>query len=448
MPWSGDHGEHCVSHRRPKLLWVTVIFLAAVRPVGAERYAVEIRFAPRTSQMDAMPVVLTGAELYLLTGAVCPAASSVRVLLNGEEQSCQVDERDESGRYTESNGVVDHNDEIVFYVDFEKEAPTTISISWASTPEAKAEPPADAGQVRIAKDEKTPYVDLWAETEQFRLGLNATGLEDPAAHNIANYGRAAFSVLAFNGKPLTAITSAWSNVLPIHPFGYGAGKLRWQELKVVKQGPIRTLITTECPEYEQGVRAEFAIYNRGPAIDLAYSMRYVRQEPEKRPLVLSFGYPLRLGRKGDVNDLLMVPVAGRVHKHRLTMKDLEAFYPTHYQTPLPQEGWFAWVDTAEEVGLAVFYEKMAAIRDRAEWVDSRPVSNPDVRIRTTPSGQPENYVRWHRRSVHTARTWNCQNRFVGLKDADETRLRLAYDLWAKPLDELADVSLPRRIDAK
>ena len=425
-----------------------LLLAAAVRPVGAERHAVQLRFAPRPCQMHSMPVVLTGEELYRLTGAVRPAASSMRVLLNGEEQPCQVDERNGSGLYTESNGVVDHGDEIAFYVDFEKDAPTTIVISWSSTPETLAGPPAEAGQVTITKDEKTPYVDLWAETEQFRLGLNATGLDDPTAHNIANYGRAAFSVLAFNGKPLTAITSAWSNVLPIHPFGYGAGKLRWRELEVVKQGPVRTLITTECPDHEQGVRAEFAIYNRGPAVDLSYSMRYVRPEPEKRPLVLSFGYPLRLGRKGDVNDLLMVPVAGRVHKHRLTEEDLEAFYPTYYHTPLPQEGWFAWVDTVEQGGLAVFYEKMAAIRDRAAWVDSRPVRNPDVRIRTTPSGQPENYVRWHRRSVHTARTWICQNRFVGLEDANEARLRLAYDLWAKPLDELADISLPRPIEGE
>jgi len=415
-------------------------------PVSAERYAAQLRFAPRACQTDAMPAVLTGEELYRLTGAARPAASSMRVLLNGEERPCQVDERNGTGRYSEPNGIVDHDDEIVFYVEFERDAPTTVVISWASAPEAAAEPRADAGRVKITRDEKTPYVDLWAETEQFRLGLNATGLEDSTEHNIANYGRAAFSVLVFDGKPLTAITSAWSNVLPIHPFGYGAGKHRWQELKVVKQGPIRTLITTECPGYELGVRAEFAIYNRGPAIDLSYSMQYHQQEPEKRPLVLSFGYPLRLGRKGDVNDLLMVPVAGRVHKRRLTAEDLDGFYPTYYQTPLPQEGWFAWVDTVEEVGLAVFYEKMAAIRDRAEWVDSRPVSNPDVRIRTTPSGRPENYVRWHRRSVHTSRTWRCQNRFVGLKDANEARLRLAYDLWAKPLEELADVSLPKRLN--
>ena len=412
------------------------------------RYAVDVRFSAQASTMQDMPIVLTGEELYRLTGSVRPAVSSIRVQLDGEERPCQIDERNGTGRPAESNGILDHDDEISFYLDFEAGRSTTLTLSWPDTPpqadEAGQAGPvsADSG-VRTTVETEVPYVELWAETERFRLGINAEGLADTTEHKIGNYGRASLSVVEFDGKPLTNITSAWSNVIPGHPFGYGSGEHRWSALQIVGRGPVRTLIATQCPEYEQGVRAVFAVYGRGPAIDVSYELQYERLEAEKRPQALAFRYPVRLGGKPDTNDVLLVPLAGRTHKERLTTADLGAFYPTYYETPLPDEGWFAWVDVVEQVGLAVFFEKMPAIRDRAEWFDSRPVRNPHVRIRTVPGGSPENTVTWHRRSTHTARDWACRNRLLGLRTGDEARIRRAYRLWAESLDHLAEVSPPR-----
>jgi len=431
---------------------VALLLLAAALPaLPGERYAVEVRFPPAPGSLESMPVVLTGAELHRLTGAALPVCSSIEAALNGERRACQVDEKNGTGRWAASNGVLDHDDELAFYTDLVKGEPATLVLAWTEADGARATtPPAAAGPVdpdqtvKITEEHKIPYVELWLETEQFRLGMNAEGADDPEAHDIGNYGRAAFSVVEFRGKSLTAIRSGWANVLPRHAFGYGAGPFRWSKLKVVRRGPVRTIVETERSDYENGVRAEFAVYTRGPAIDLAYSMRYVKLEPEpqRQPQGLGFGYPMRLGAKGDVNDVLLVPVAGRVDKHRLTPENIAAFYPTYYETPLPQEGWFAWADTAENVGLAVFFEAMAPIRDRAAWFDSRPPCNPEVRVRTIPGGAPENSVTWRRRNTHTARSWTTRNRLVALTDDDADRVRLAYRLWALPLEELAEVSLP------
>lgn len=427
--------------------------LLAATAAGAAtgtRYAVDARFAAQPFTMQDMPVVLTGADLYRLAGAVRPAIAGLRVQLNGTERPCQVDERNGTGRPAGTNGILDPDDELSFYLDFEPGKATTLTLSWSdglAQPEgAGPGAAASAGTgVRTRTETEVPYVELWAETERFRLGMNAEGLDDTTEHRIGNYGRAAFSVLEFEGKRLTDITSAWSNVIPAHPFGYGEAENRWSALQVMERGPVRTLITTECPGHEDGVRAVFTVYGRGPAVDVSYELRYRRLEAEERPQALAFRYPMRLGEKPDANDVLLVPVAGGTHRGRLTAADLTAFYPTHYETPLPEEGWFAWVDVVEHVGLAVFFEDMSAVRERAEWVDSRPVSNPHVRIRTIPGGRPDNTVTWQRRSVHTARVWECRNRLVGLRTDDEAWVRWAYRLWAESLEELADVALPRVI---
>lgn len=443
-----------VHNQRKLLLTAGLLTVAAVTALAAgSRYAADIRFAPQPAALRDMPLVMTGADLYRLTGAARPAVASLRVRLNGEERACQVDERNASGQYAKSNGVLDDDDEIVFYLDFESNQPATLTISWstdAPPPDTTGNgPAAEPNLVSLTPDTKTSYVELWAETETFRIGFNAHGLDDPTLHKIGNYGRAACAVLEFRGKRLTDITSAWANVIPAHPFGYGEGPHHWTPLATAKRGPVRTLLTTRRTDYEQGVRAEFAIYGRGPAIDLRYAMQYTRQEPEEKGTQqLAFRYPMRLGDRADTGDVMLVPLAGRIHEYRLTEEDLQAFYPTRYETPLPDEGWFAWVDTAEEVGLAVFFEKMPAIRDRAEWVDSRPTVNPHVRIRTIPGGRPENTVTWHRRSIHTARHWSCQNRLVGLRSADPNWLHFAYRLWGEPLERLADVSLPRRVETE
>jgi hypothetical protein len=425
---------------------LVLLGLLAAVAAGAERYAVVCRFPPAPADAAGMPVVVTGADLRRLTGAVRPAVGSLRVALGDKGVDCQVDERDEGGRYGAGNGVLEAADEVAFLVDFARGQPADLTLSWGDAaegvPSTAPVAAAPSEPVRLTRDDKTSHVELWAQTEQFRVGLNAEGIADPAAHDIGNFGRAAFSVVEFRGKPLTDIGSAWSNVLPVHPFGYGEGKHRWQPLAVVKEGPVRTLVTTERSDYEEGVVAEFGIYRRGPALDVGYRFRYTRPSPEEQPHELGFGYPVRLGNRPDTNDLLMVPVAGRVHRHHLAEADLAAFYPTYYETPLPEEGWFAWLDTAERSGLAVFYEPMAPIRERAAWFDSRPVSNPAVRIRTTPGGHPENSVVWQRRGLHTARSWSCANRLVGLTGDDEEALRFAYRLWAEPLDRLAEVSLP------
>ena len=419
-----------------------------------ESYETDWEFASPGRRVEVMPFVVSGAEFYRLTGAVRPAVESIRVLCGDRPVACQIDERNADGELTAGDGIVTAEDEICFYVELAANGPTIYCIKWSEAPGEHLSPSSrgQTSEPMIMETGALPndipeaaYVDRWFETERFRLGLNAEGAEDPTAHHIGNYGRGALTVVEFDGKRLTAIRSGWANVLPHHPFGFGPGKHRWTPLRGVCDGPVRTLVVTECPEWEEGVRAEFAIYHRGPAFDVTYTMRYQEREPEsmRKPRKFGFSYPFRVGKKGDLNDVLLVPLAGRVDQYRLTEKDLSSFYPTHYQTPLPDEGWFAWVDTVESVGLAVFYEKMDAVRARTEWVDSRPVCNPVIRIRTTPHGGLENKVTWHRRNTHTACSWICCNRFVGLTGVDSAWLRGVYRLWGEPVSKLVKVSLSR-----
>ena len=129
----------------------------------------------------------------------------------------QQDERDRDGEYGESDGVLDDNDEVTFYLDFEPNRPATLTLLWSTAAVPGGAPDNSAAAapnpVRLTPDTETPYVELWAETDAFRIGLNAEGLDDTKLHQIGNYGRAAFSVVEFRGKRLTDITSAWSNVV-------------------------------------------------------------------------------------------------------------------------------------------------------------------------------------------------------------------------------------------
>lgn len=429
-----------------RLLGVLWMLLWPAGAASGGGYSARVTLPARGVSFESMPLVVTGRDFYRMTGAPTVSVPSLQVEVNGSPCAVQVDECEDLQWTAASDGVFDDSDELVFVVDVEPNRPVELTFRWLERRAGVTSPPpagaAVATEVSVVLDDPRSFVELAAASEDMEVGLNAWGEADPAAHRIGNYGRGCFSVLKFRDKLLTSITSAWSNVLPAHPFGYGSGPHRWSRIEVVKRGPVRLLLATERRDYADGVRAEFAIYTRGPAVDVRYTLRYHELAAEQRPQVLSFAYPLKLGKRGDTNDVLLVPVADRVHQHRLTEADLDAFYPIYYQTPLPDEGWFAWVDTAEAVGLAVFYEKLAPIRDRAAWVDSRPPRNPDVRIRTTPAGTAENTVSWHRRSIHTARIWQCENRFVGLTEAAPERVRWAYHLWASPLHELGDVTLP------
>lgn len=95
-----------------------------------------------------------------------------------------------------TNHVLDHDDEIVTYLDVEKGGVTTLGISWSEAgtgalpnPAPVPAPLSEAG-VKVSPDEKTPHVELWLETEQFRLGMNAEGIEDPAALRMTGGGTA------------------------------------------------------------------------------------------------------------------------------------------------------------------------------------------------------------------------------------------------------------------
>ena len=406
----------------------------------------------RGPAMVDQPAVVTGHDLYRATGFSRLPVSGVRVVgPDGKAAVMQVDQRDARGFHVgRGDAVLDATDEIVFLVSRKPKATACYWVYWSTQAQAQPEPAASGAQESVPKKDRV--VQLRMRTRHWDVGFNATGTATPEKNERGNHARGAISRLAFKGVPITNINTSWGFYLPRHPFGSGPGRFRWTGPSVVRRGPIRTLVEMRRsgaeltgPKRTVCMRGDvvhtFAVYHQAPVIDAEFTLDY-RATQDK--WAGAFSFPMYVGKRAGLGDTLLVCVAGEVYRRAITQQDLDDWYPMLYRTPLPEEGWFAWVDPAESRGLAVFYEKMAPIESRASWVSYRPVHHPKVRVRVPPSGHVDNVVTWQHRSLTSATRMRYTLRLVGLTHADGDRVRSAYHLWARPTGEYFDAAWPEK----
>jgi hypothetical protein len=475
--------------RFPVVLLNVALLLAAgpVRsaPAGEEwwdpvfPHRLSLTFPASPVELRDLPVLLTGREFYALTGAPRPPCASFRAVTADGERPLQVDERDGTGEIVaQPNGVLDGDDEILFTVHLAAGQPTPCFLYWADTsqppplaaaavqmepesrdPSAAADgtsAPRRPAAVQVEPESDDPFVRLWLSNDRLRLGFNSRGTDTPEKNEPGNWGRGTIAKLFLDGFPLTNIGGSWTFFLPHHPFGAGPGDFRWSDPEVVAAGPVRTVLRMRRTGIEWKSAGPltalggqvfltgeathtFALYAAAPIVDAEMTLRYTATRDD---WPAAFNFPLQVGKSLDPADVLLVPLAGQVFRRAVTQDDLDGWYPTLYSTPVPEEGWFAWVDSQEHVGLAVFYERMASLRDRAEWVSYRPVLNPEVHVRLTPGGSVENTVQWVHRSLTSATVMRYPLRLVGLTDDHGDAVRWQYRLWAEELRRVAAAGFP------
>ena len=440
------------------LLLASIVLAAAAGDwvVPEARYRIRLSLPSPGEGVRAVPFVLTGQEFYLLTGSPPPPTAALWLTDGKARIPHQIDERDGDGRLRpQRDGRFDGEDELVFVATLSASTPATYDLYWSL---GKPSEPLETRGESLVKTEKPggrekEYVSFWLRTDRLRVAVGGTGAPDPTAHKLANYARGTLAYVELDGWRVNHITSSWGFFLPRHPFGDGPGKFRWSAPTVVVDGPVRTVVESERRGAEWkdkqkrvflrgDVVSQIIVYGSAPVVDVQYRFRYAARSDKWSA---SFGFPMRIGRTLDAADVLMVPLLDRVYRRRVTPHHVdEAWYPTFYSTPVPEQGWFAWFDSKERRGLAVFYEKMDTITNRAKWVSHRPVKNPEIRLRTHPGGTCENSVVWRYRGLTTNDLEVYPIRLVGLTAGTDGELLGHYQAWGAQLRKRVRVSLPTK----
>ncbi|MBC8869364.1 MAG: hypothetical protein H8E44_08095 [Planctomycetes bacterium] len=399
------------------------------------------------------PIVITGEDLYRLAGAVQVAVDSIRLVgPDGKPRAMQVDQRDRTGRLgQDDNARLDYDDEIAFVVDYPESASATYWLYWDK--ESVSASISTEPTIEIDRDTGIEYVDVSLDNGSFWVGLKGSSSDTPTKNQLTNYGRGGITELKLHGKPFTNIRSSYGFHPVRHPFGSGPGDCKWSLPKVVARGPIRTVVEMVCDDFkvlddkkQPTVRGrvihEWALYENLPVLDARMLFTY---KATMDHWSAGFAFPMYVGGPIDGHESLFVPLLDSACRVAVPEDFRDAWYPTLYQTPVPEEGWFAWTDAPEKHGLAVFYERMATIRKRATWVSHRPAHNPEVRIRLTPNETTENNVTWRHRRLSGTDQLRYELRLVGLSSDDGVAIRTAYHIWASPIEEGLSVGFPETL---
>jgi len=442
----------------PWLISALLLPTAAAEPIAWHEPACHHRLlltftAQRASVGRRAPVVITGEDLYRLAGAVQVAVDSIRLIgPQGNPRPLQIDQRDRTDRLRpDGNARLDCDDEIAFIVDYPESGNVTCWLYWhmESIPAGTSPQPS----IKIADETNAEHVDMSLDNGCFWVGLKGSSSDAPTRNQLSNYGRGSITELKLHGKPFTNIRSSYGFHPVRHPFGCGPGDFQWSLPKVVSRGPGRTVVERVREDFavlddkrQPAVRGrvvhEWTLYEDLPILDARMVCTY---EARLDHWSAGFAFPMYVGGQIDGHETLYVPLVDSAYRVKVPEDFRDLWYPTLYQTPVPEEGWFAWVDAAEQHGLAVFYEKMATIRKRARWVSHRPAHNPEIRIRLTPNETTENNVTWRHRRLSGTDRLCYELRLIGLASDKGTPIRAAYHSWALPIEETLTAGFPETL---
>ncbi len=405
------------------------------------RYRLVIRCHPAPAAMDQL-LVLSGREFYDLTGLDDLSWKSIRAFTGGRERPIQVDERDGTGQYVPAgNGRLDVDDELVFAVGLQSDAPVTVELYYDNKPGMQPEFP-DAG-VTFEK------IDTITADAVLGNGRLTARLKGPARNpdkdgGLENAGAGSITGCSLDGKGFTRIRSHHANLLFGQPFTNGD----WTKPELVISGPLRTIVRMRLPEtvsrdnagrktFEGTVTSTIAMYGTMPVMDIEQQITYRWSD---RKWSATYSFYATVGQALDSQDMLFVPLGGQ--PHRFSMRDIVR-YDRAYLEHRPEAGWMALLDPEEKHGYALFYAKMPEIRENLAWVDYSP------RRELTPSVFRWAYgyrmqLRYVNRVMQLDDRITRRFRFVGLTEEDEHAVAAQYSHWGEELTRLARVEVQSR----
>lgn len=393
------------------------------------RYRVVLRFEPALADVVNQPMVLTGKQLFELSGMNDLKWGSVRVFSGRKETPVQIDERDGSGQYfAKGNGKLDADDEMVFGVSVPKASVSTYHIYFDSkSSNAKTWPAANVTFQTISTD----IADAVLSNGRLSAQIKGPAKVTPAS-DISNYGAGAITECSLDGKSFTRIRQDWGNYFFVN---HWSSDPNWSKPELVKQGPVRSIVQVSLPQFVEknqagqtilrgSVTNYYSMYGDGPVLDIEQRIQYPFSDRRWRG---QWVFYTTVGSAPDANDLLLVPVAGKPTRAR--MQDV-GDYGNRYLEHRPEQGWMAVLDPVEKHGCAVFYATMDEVRENLAWVDYSPARELTPSAVRYPYGYPLR-LDYTNRVMQSDIKLVRRFRLVGLTDEDEFEVSARYKVWGE-----------------
>jgi hypothetical protein len=394
----------------------------------------------------ARPVILAWGTIAGDAAKAGFRLGSLRLVQDGRLVPFQVDHRDAAGHFLGNRDVsLDPQDEIVFVAP--AAARTVFHLYLSTSPMPPAEFPAGVS----ARPVRTGQGHCRLATADLVVEVQGTGLADLAASSPANLGQAAVIGLTWKGHPLTGQANNWSVVMNACPFP-SSPENRWQAVQCVVDGPVRKTVRTACsnstlggaagtPTLQADVTRYFSVFAGAPLYDVE---DVIECRAAQGDWTGTYTDRLIVGHPPQLDDVLLDGSAATPRRVALTDRSIPLTPGGRFdgvgrlvETANVNEGWYAWLNEQDRIGVAVFYGAVsgsdaqtqpAQVSFAAGWA----------------MWSMENWISFVYRDLRAPTRLRHRFRVVCTPEATSARMAAEYHLWAGALGGAAAVGAIER----
>ena len=378
----------------------------------------------RPGALGAQPVVVRWAEVAGKLGGAKARLSSLRLVDDANRLvPFQVDHRDGNGGFLPPGDLtLDPQDELVFVCSADRQS--TLHLYFSSEPRPPATFP---GGVEIY----TPrFARGWTHhtlsTAGLKVKLQGEGMLEQSTRHWTSHHKGTVASLSWQGVGLTSNVN-WSIAMNRSPFGGPWDNTsRWQRVKVVVNGPVRTVVAMQKDDWwrkdkdgniimQAAVTRYFSMFAGVPLYDVEDVARCSVVPPDWTATYTDKFLP---GGKRDEDDVFWDGSSGTPKTFSLAERKGEK--SGHLvATKSVVDGWYAWIDQEKKAGLAIFYGPTKA-------------ANTPVRV-TFESGwemwSNNNQMKLTYEDLKAPTTLRHRFRVIGIEAVTPEQVAREYGLW-------------------
>ncbi len=390
------------------------------------------------------PVVISWADVAARLGGEDVRLGSLRLVRDGKSMPFQLDHRDSTGRFLPPGDLrLAPTDELVFTAPSDRRTVSYLYLSRSPVP-----PVAFASGVSV-----TPIRDGQAHQRLSTAGLSidvqGPGPLDPATVSAANHGRASVVGMTWKGLTLTGQSSNWSVVMNSPPFPTAEGDC-WRTVKLLVDGPVRKVVTTGCAgstvknadgsvALAADVTRYFSMFSGVPLYDVEDVVECTAAQGEWTGI---YADRLILGHRPQLDDVLIDGSSGTPVRVALTDKSIPQIADGRFdgsgglvQSKEVVDGWYAWLNEKDKLGVAVFYGAKQGGKPRPEQMQYG-------------SGWAmwhfDNWVTFAYTGLQSSATLRHRFRVAALEPPSVESIAAEYRLWENDMEGLVAVGVVER----
>ncbi|MGI6384755.1 MAG: hypothetical protein ACOX1G_05820 [bacterium] len=327
--------------------------------------------------LTAQPVIISGKDFLQKIGikdsdesfnwpdeenkAAGISISSLRLVEKGNELPLQVDKRDSAGFFIKrAEDFLEQDDEIVFMVDIPAGQQANYYIYFSHKPKTAPNYKSDIRIQPLGSKNNLGTLQAGNSRLSFTIkGPRSDAALDPNKVSISNYCCGSMTQLRLLGED-----AVYQMLYPTHRFdqiipGTGGSKnIPFSLPQVVVDGPVRkvievTLVSQDDQNATSGNEHRetryFSIYQGSGRIDFSNIFNY-KVRPKYNPRYVA-------GGAFNMEHSLLVPIDGMLKEINISEIDLKKTgNQVYYTMDAPQEGWFAWLNRDNKIGMATFFD--------------------------------------------------------------------------------------------